>query len=125
MGRVDIKVPIGAISGTKILSGTGPNINIKVMPVGSIDTEIKTEFESKGINQTVYRIYLNLICEIKIIMPYESISRKIENQILLVETGIVGDVPETYYNLEGINGEDTLQLIHKSFLNRSIKITTK
>ena len=43
MGRVDIKVPIGAISGTKILSGTGPNINIKVMPVGSIDTEIKTE----------------------------------------------------------------------------------
>ena len=112
MGRVDIKVPIGAISGTKILSGTGPNINIKVMPVGSIDTEIKTEFESKGINQTVYRIYHNLICEIKIIMPYESISRKIENQILLVETGIVGDVPETYYNLEGINGEDTLQLIH-------------
>ena len=52
-------------------------------------------------------------------------TKKIENQILLVQAGVVGDVPETYYNLEGINGEDTLQLIHQSFLNRSIKITTK
>jgi sporulation protein YunB len=106
-----IKIPIGALTGNKYLAGSGPNINIQVIPTGNILTEIKNEFESKGINQTVYRIYLELTCRVSIVSQYKTIEQSIVNQVLLVETVIVGDVPETYYNLEGMRQDDVTEAI--------------
>lgn len=106
-----IKISIGALTGSKLLSGSGPNINIKVIPTGNILTEIKNEFESKGINQTVYRIYLELTCKVSIVTPYKTIENEIINQVLLVETVIVGEVPNSYYNLEGINKDNFIDVI--------------
>ncbi len=106
-----IKIPAGAILGNKYLSGFGPGINISVMPSGTVTTEIKTEFKSQGINQTVYRIYLEVICNEKILTSYKTIDTKIVNQVLLVETVVVGNVPQTYYNLEGINKENSIDII--------------
>lgn len=106
-----IKIPVGALTGSKLLSGSGPNINIKVIPTGNILTEIKNEFESKGINQTVYRIYLELTCKVSIVTQYKTIEDEIINQVLLVETVIVGDVPNSYYNLEGIRQDNAIDVI--------------
>ena len=39
------------------------------------------------------------------------IEDEIVNQVLLVETVIVGEVPETYYNLDGLNSENLLDVI--------------
>lgn len=106
-----ISIPIGAMLGNKYLSGFGPKMDIKVMLEGTVLTELKTEFESKGINQTIYRIYLVLSCDVDILTPYKKMNEKIENQVLLVETVIVGDIPITYYNLEGIDKENTIDII--------------
>lgn len=106
-----IQIPMGALLGNKYLAGIGPNINIKVIPTGNILTEIKNEFETKGINQTVYRIYLELTCKVSVVSQYKTIQEDITSQILLVETLIVGDVPESYYNLEGINGDNALDIV--------------
>ena len=65
-----------------------------------VATDIKTEFESAGINQTVYRIYLNLECNVSILTSYKTIQETIQNQVLLVETVIMGDVPTTYLEME-------------------------
>lgn len=106
-----INIPIGSLTGNKYLVGAGPSIKIKVIPVGTIATEIKTEFESQGINQTIYRIYLELKCNVNILMPYNTISKEIVNQVLLVETVIVGNVPQTYYNLEDLNKNNAIDII--------------
>jgi len=106
-----IKIPIGALSGNKYLAGSGPNINIQVIPTGNILTEIKNEFESQGINQTVYRIYLELTCRVSIVSQYKTIEDEVINQVLLVETVIVGEVPDSYYNLEGMKTEDVTEVI--------------
>lgn len=106
-----IQIPVGALTGNKLLSGSGPNINIKVIPTGNILTEIKNEFESKGINQTVYRIYLELTCKVSIVTQYKTIQDEVVNQVLLVESVIVGEVPESYYNLEGLNQDDVMEVI--------------
>lgn len=106
-----IKIAVGALTGNKYLAGSGPKIPLKIIPSGNITTELKTEFEEKGINQTIYRIYLELDCDIKILTPYENLEDKIKNQVLLVETVIVGDIPETYYNLEGLTEEDSMEVI--------------
>ena len=106
-----IQIPAGALTGNKYLTGSGPNINIQVIPTGNILTEIKNEFESQGINQTVYRIYLELTCKVSIVSQYKTIEDDIVNQVLLVETVIVGEVPQSYYNLEGMKDEDVKEVI--------------
>ena len=106
-----IEIPIGAISGNKYLAGFGPGINMSIIPVGAVTTEIKTEFKAQGINQTVYRIYLEVICNVDIVTSYKTIETEIVNQVLLVETVIVGGVPETYYNLEGLQDGDAMEFI--------------
>lgn len=95
-----IKIPVGELTGIKYLSGFGPKINLKIHSIGNIDTQIENDFESKGINQTVYKIYAKLGCKINVITPYKTIEGKAEKEILLVETVILGNVPEAYYNLE-------------------------
>ena len=106
-----IEIPIGALTGNKYLAGSGPNINVQIIPTGNILTEIKNEFESKGINQTIYRIYLELTCKVSVISQYKSIEEQIVNQVLLVETVIVGEVPDTYYNLEGMKQDDVTEVM--------------
>ena len=107
----EISVPVGALTGNKYLAGMGPGMKIKAIPTGNVITELKTEFEAQGINQTMYRIYLELKCETNILTPYKTIEQEIINQVLLVETLIVGDVPQTYYNLEGLEKKNTIDII--------------
>ena len=107
----EIRIPIGALTGNKYLAGMGPGVKIKIIPTGNITTELKTEFQAQGINQTMYRIYLELKCDTNILTPYKTIHEEISNQVLLVETLIVGDVPQTYYNLEGLDNKNTVDII--------------
>ena len=96
----DISIPVGALTGNSYLSGSGPDIGIKIISTGDVVTDIKTEFKAAGINQTIYRIYLNIECKISILTSYKTIAQKINNQVLLVETVVVGTVPETYLELK-------------------------
>lgn len=99
LSNQNIEIPMGALTGNRYLAGVGPKVKIKIISTGDISTDVKTEFESAGINQTVYRIYMDIECNIAIVTSYKSINQKIKNQVLLVETVIVGGVPETYLNL--------------------------
>lgn len=109
--KENIKIPLGALTGNKFLAAAGPNINIKIISSGNILTQIKNEFESKGINQTIYRIYLEIICKTDIVTQYKKMEENTVTQVLLVETVVVGEVPESYYNLEGLDSKDSLQII--------------
>ncbi len=111
--KTKINIPIGSIFGNYFLSGTGPNIPVKVITTGTLDTELKSEFIAKGINQTLHRVYVNFECNVKIITPLKNYEKRIANQVLIIEHVIVGNIPETYYNLEGMSSpEDTLNVIN-------------
>ena len=101
-----IDIPLGNVFGTYYFSGLGPTIPAKVSMVGTLDTEVKSEFIAKGINQTLHRIYVNFECYVKIITPIKNFEKKITNQVIIAEHVIVGNIPDTYYNLEGMSGAD-------------------
>lgn len=42
----DIPIALGVLSGIKLLSASGPSINIKVKPVGNVVTNFKSSFEA-------------------------------------------------------------------------------
>ncbi len=57
-------------------------------------------------------MYLQVKCHVNILTPFDNISQDITNQVLLMENVIVGNIPNTYYNLEGMNGNsDALEVI--------------
>lgn len=95
-----------------MLAGRGPGIKIRISSIGDVETDLRSEFTSQGINQTLHRVYLQVKCEVNILTPFDNISREITNQVLLMENVIVGNIPNSYYNLEGMNGNsDALEVI--------------
>lgn len=86
-------------------------IKIVISSIGNVETDLRSEFIAQGINQTLHRVYLQIKCEVKILTPFNIISQSIDNQVLLLENVIVGHVPNTYYNLEGIDKSDAMKLI--------------
>ena len=112
MENTQIDIPVGNLFGTYYFSGVGPSIPAKVRLSGSVDTEIKSEFLAKGINQTLHRIYVNFECYVKIVTPIKNFQKKITNQVIIAEHVIVGNIPDSYYNLEGMTGvDDVLNVI--------------
>ena len=105
IGRENIEIAIGSFTGNKLLAGRGPGVKIRISSVGAVETDLRSEFFSQGINQTLHRVYLEVKCKVNILTPFEDIEKEILNQVLLVENIIVGRIPETYYNLEGLNAE--------------------
>ena len=91
--------------------GRGPNVNIKMEVIGNLETDLKPEFKASGINQTLHRIYLEIKCNVIILTPFQTIEEPVINQVLLAEGVIVGEVPNSYYNLEGINKDNALDII--------------
>ena len=82
-----------------------------MMTDGTVETDLRTEFVEAGINQTLHRIYLEVRCNVNILTPYNTISEIVTNQILLTEGVIIGNIPDTYYNLEGLNDDQMLEMI--------------
>ena len=110
-GRNKIEIPMGSFTGISLLAGRGPGIPIKISSIGNIETDLKSEFTSKGINQTLHRVFLQVDCEVSILTPYNNITKKISNQILIAENVIVGNIPETYYNIETTDQSDALEVM--------------
>ena len=110
-GKENIKITIGSFTGSKLLSGRGPGIPIKISSIGNVETDLRSEFSAQGINQTLHRVYLQVDCEVSVLTPYNTISEKVSNQVLLIENVIVGKIPNTYYNLDGIDSSNVLDII--------------
>ena len=102
---------LGSVSGVSILKKLGPHFNIELEAAGRTNTEIKSEFESINVNQTAHKIYLELATNVNILTPIGVYDKNLTSKVLLTEAVIVGKVPETYYNLEGLNSENTLDVI--------------
>ena len=102
----------GSFTGFKLLAGRGPGIKITISSIGDVETDLRSEFTAQGINQTLHRVYLQVKCNVNILTPFDNIEREITNQVLLVENLIVGNIPNSYYNLEGLDGNsDAMELI--------------
>lgn len=108
MENTEIKIPLGNLFGVYYFAGVGPSIPAKVITSGTLDTEVKSEFITQGINQTLHRVYVKFECDVKIVTPVKNFEKEIVNQVIIAEHVIVGNIPDSYYNLEGIESKDEM-----------------
>ena len=77
------KISMGSFIGSRILSGRGPQIEVKMSTIGNLDTDLRSKFTEAGINQTLHKIYLQVECQVIVLTPYNTIEENIVNQVLL------------------------------------------
>ena len=94
-----VKVNLGVITGSKIISQMPFTTKIKVQPLSLTKFQYETEFETQGINQTRYCVYCTINSKIRILAPFTDKISEINRKFLLAEAVIVGDVPETYVDV--------------------------
>jgi len=94
-GQMDIKVPLGTLSGVQLLQGRGPDIPVKIHMLTASRAGFRNEFVSAGINQTRHQIILDVTINVSVLIPWKAVSNEVVSEVLVAETVIVGKVPDT------------------------------
>ena len=97
---LEVDIPLGNLMGSNLLMGRGPNIPVKIVMLTSSYADFRNELTTAGINQTKHQIIIELVVEVDIIIPWETVSTQTVSEILVAETIIVGSVPDTYLKME-------------------------
>lgn len=98
-----VYINLGTVSGLSSLSYIGPRFEIEMERAGDINSKVTSEFESVGINQTLHRINLELQCKMSILTPFGLVAEEMITTVILAETVIVGEVPNTFLNANELN----------------------
>ena len=99
---LNYKIPIGAFTGITALSGVGPKVDVKIVPIGSVSTEYRSQIASLSINQSYHKIYLTINISVCVILPIYTQTIDISSQVLIAENLIVGQIPSTYLNTDNL-----------------------
>lgn len=105
LSELEIKIPIGTLSGMKLLHGKGFNVGMTVKPIGYAKTAIISEFSEAGLNQTLHRIVIEITAEVDAIIPGFETRVEVTSTIIAAETVIVGKVPDAYTHVVSDSGD--------------------
>lgn len=108
------KIPFGQALGSPLLAHYGPDIRVKIVPVGTVKVGFVDRFQEAGINQVRHILYLNIETSVKIVVPLVTENVVVNSQVPIAETIIIGEVPSTYLGFGS-------PYIMKDYLNESIK----
>jgi len=92
-------IPLGQLVGGQLFATYGPHLNVAVIPVGTVDIAVREEFQAAAINQTRHILYLLTRARMQVVVPLHRETIEVTNEVPLVESIIVGDVPESYFEL--------------------------
>ena len=99
-GELSLSIPLGNILGSSLLLGKGPDIPVDITLLTSSRVDFKNELSAAGINQTKHEMKLDVVVDIDVVLPWRTVSTQVVTEILIAETVIVGEVPQTYLNIE-------------------------
>ncbi len=99
-----VLIPLGAFSGISIIAGLGPKVAVDIFPYGDVSCRFLSEFIGTGINQTQHKIYMSVSCTISVVLPFKTLKVASASDVLLCESVIIGDIPDTYLKLDSIDG---------------------
>ncbi|MDO5414337.1 MAG: sporulation protein YunB [Bacillota bacterium] len=90
------EVPVGSLFGSKMFSQLGPSVLVRIIPMTVSSMDFRSEFETQGINQTKYRIYIEHKCRVRVLAPFSSETFDIRGTIPIAEAVILGEVPHSF-----------------------------
>lgn len=98
--EVTVDIPLANLFGSVLLMNHGPSITVHVTVLSSSSASFHSELTDAGINQTRHQLFLDLDIQLSFVLPWRALDTSVQTEILLSETVIVGDVPNSYMNWE-------------------------
>ena len=99
-----IGIPLGSLFLPELLSGKGPAIPVHILSIRNSDASFVSHFEHAGINQTLHKLTMVVSIDVSVLALAETNSFTLESEVVVAETVIVGDVPQTFIETGGYYG---------------------
>ena len=91
-----VKIPLGSLTGSKLLAFYGPELSVKIAPISIVNGELEESFEAAGINQVRHSISMRLTVEMRYVGYTMDETELIGTTVPIAESIISGDVPKYY-----------------------------
>lgn len=103
----DIGIPVGSLFLPEFFSGKGPAIPVHILSIRNSDAVFSSDFEQAGINQTLHKLTMEVSVDVSVLVLAKTESFTVNSEVVVAETVIVGDVPQTYLHTGGNYGFQT------------------
>ena len=100
----DIGIPMGSLILPEVFSGRGPGIPIHILSIRNSDAAFKSYFSEAGINQTLQQLTMEISVDVSVLVLGRTESFTVSSQVVVAETIIVGQVPDTFFQTGGNYG---------------------
>ena len=100
----DLGIPLGSLVLPEFLAGKGPGIPVHILSIRNSDASFSSSFTEAGINQTLQRLIMEVSVDVSILVLGQTDSFTVSSQVVVAETIIVGQVPETFLQTGGNYG---------------------
>lgn len=97
----DIGLPIGSLILPELFSGKGPAIPVRILSIRNSDASFNSGFSEAGINQTLHQLSMDVSVDVTVLVLGSTVSFTVNSQVVVAETIIVGDVPNTFLQTGG------------------------
>ena len=94
-------VALGSLILPEFLSGKGPDIPVRLLSIRNSDAQFRSFFSEAGINQTLQQLTMDVVVDVTILVLGQTRSFPVTSQVVVAETVIVGDVPDTFLQSGG------------------------
>ena len=100
----DIGIPLGSLFLPELFSGKGPAIPVHILSIRNSDAVFSSNFQQAGINQTLHQLTMVVSVDVAVLVLAKTESFTVTSEVVVAETVIVGDVPQTYLHTGGNYG---------------------
>lgn len=107
MDTTDLGIPIGSLVLPEVLSGRGPHIPVQILSISNSDASFESHFTEAGINQTLQKLTMNISVDVAILVLGRTENFTVSSEVVVAETIIVGQVPDTLLQGGGSYGSKT------------------
>ena len=97
----DLGIPLGNLVLPEFLSGRGPDIPVHILSIRNSDASFSGSLTQAGINQTLHQLTMHVSVDVTLLVWGKSDSYTVESQVVVAETVIVGQVPNTFLQTGG------------------------
>jgi sporulation protein YunB len=97
----DLGIPVGSLLFPEFFAGRGFQIPVHILSIRNSDAGFESYFTEAGINQTLQQITMNVLVDVSILVLGRSESFTVSSQVVVAETIIVGQVPDTFLQTGG------------------------
>ena len=104
MDSSQLGIPLGNFILPEVLSGKGPGIPIEILSIRNSDAAFSSRFSEAGINQTLQQINMDVSVDVAVLVLGRTNNFTVSSQVVVAETVIVGQVPETFLQTGGYYG---------------------